>query len=111
MPITKGNQMPDEAKKNINEKVLFGVGPSSDGLGPVMIVGIPKDAWDYMSDGKTHQMDLTKIGLPIRLMLFGCKDHAEGMKFLEGQARDAGAPYRDQRRTDVSFDANTKVKT
>ena len=73
-----------------------------DGV-PALILGIPRGAWQYMRHGKTHTFDLTKAGLPIKLVLFGGKDHAEVMAVLNKAMADSKTPYIDERRTDFSI--------
>lgn len=57
------------------EKVVFAVSPrghvdDDDGTFDVLL-GVPLAAWEYMKDGKTHIFDLTKLGLPVRILLYG----------------------------------------
>lgn len=89
---------------NIEEKMVFGVSPEGQGDGvPLVLLGIPAGAWEYMREGKTHTFDLTKIGLPIKIMLYGAADHAAAMKLIEGHLTDKGMPYVDARREDFSI--------
>lgn len=71
---------------------------------PLLILGIPTQAWDYMKDGKTHHFDLTKIGLPVKLMLFGAENHDAAMKVLAAGAAANNEAYLDERRRDFSID-------
>jgi hypothetical protein len=85
-------------------KMVFGVSPDGQGDGvPVVLLGIPTGAWEYMRDGKTHSFDLTKIGVPIKILLYGAKDHSAAMKMVEGHMSDRGLPYRDARREDFAI--------
>lgn len=80
-----------EQKVNIEEKTVFCIAPNGTGDGvPLVMLGVPAGAWEYMKDGKTHNFDFTKVGLPIKLMLFGAKDHAEAMGYIEQMAKNAG---------------------
>lgn len=89
---------------NIEEKMVFGVSPEGQGDGvPLVLLGIPAGAWEYMREGKTHTFDLTKVGLPIKIMLYGAADHAAAMKLIEGHLTDKGMPYVDARREDFSI--------
>lgn len=89
---------------NIEEKMVFGVSPEGQGDGvPLVLLGIPAGAWEHMREGKTHTFDLTKIGLPIKIMLYGAADHAAAMKLIEGHLTDKGMPYVDARREDFSI--------
>lgn len=89
---------------DIENKMVFAVSPEGNGDGvPMLLLGIPAGAWEYMKDGKTHQFDLTKIGLPVRIMLYGAPDHSAAMKMVEGHLSDRGLPYLDARREDFSI--------
>jgi hypothetical protein len=70
---------------------------------PVIVLGVTREAWVYMKDGKTHTFDFTTAGLPMKLVMFGAKDHAEAMKFLEDSAKAANVPILDERRKDWSI--------
>lgn len=63
------------------EKMVFAV--STDGDEPLLLLGIPAASWEYMRDGKTHHFDLTKAGIPLKLLVFGGKDHAEMRALIE----------------------------
>jgi hypothetical protein len=90
--------------KTTDEKIVFAIAPSAADGGPsAIIVGIPAAAWDYMKDGKTHNFDLTSVGLQVRFMLFGAKDHSDAMKQLEQGAAHAGVVLDDRRRQDFSI--------
>ena len=54
------------------EKVVFAVSPRGEGFD--VLLGVALAAWEYMKDGHTHTFDLTKLGLPIRILLYGGPD-------------------------------------
>jgi hypothetical protein len=83
-------------------QVVFLKGKTPDGT-PMIVLGVTREAWVYMKDGKTHTFDLTKAGLPMRLVMFGAKDHAEAMKTIEAIAAKDGMPLLDERRKDFSI--------
>jgi hypothetical protein len=87
--------------KNIEEKIVFALSPSD--IGPILTLGIPKAAWEYMKDGKTHHFDLTSIGIPVKLLLFGAESHDAAMKVLTKAAADQGVPLLDERQRDFSI--------
>lgn len=58
------------------EKCIFALGVSPDGL-PMIILGVPKAAWEYMKSGKTHTFDFVQAGLPVRVMMFGAETQEE----------------------------------
>lgn len=86
----------------LNQKVVFAA--ASDAAGSlVMIVGIPEDAWEYMREGKTHTFDLTKSNIPVKMVMYGGKDHTDCMRKLEGDAASANVVLDDRRRDDFSI--------
>jgi hypothetical protein len=88
--------------RNIEEKMVFGLAPTASGK-PVLMLGVPQGAWEYMKDGKTHTFDLTSLGVPIMLMLYGAKDHAEAVKLIEDHCKQQNVPLLDERRKDWSI--------
>lgn len=56
--------------------VLFGVSDLPAGA-KLVLLGVPEAGWQWMKDGKTHTFDLTKLGIPVQIMLFGGKDQAD----------------------------------
>jgi hypothetical protein len=87
--------------KNIEQKIVFALSPSD--IGPILTLGIPKAAWEYMKDGQTHHFDLTSIGIPVKLMLFGGESHDAIMRTLEKAAAAQGAAVLDERQRDFSI--------
>lgn len=90
-------------RRDIEEKMVFGIAPTTDGKPPVITLGIPEGAWNHMKDGKTHTFDLTKVGFPVRLLVFGGKDHAAVLQSIESGMKAAGVPILDQRNKDFSI--------
>ena len=91
-------------RKNLDEKVVFGITPNPDAPGTATIlIGIPAAAWDYMKDGKTHHFDLTSVGVPIQITLYGAETHDAALKLIEEHNRRQGMPYLDERRRDFSM--------
>lgn len=89
---------------DIETKMVFGISPQGQGDGiPVVLLGIPKGAWEFMKDGKTHHFDLTRLGVPVKMMLYGAKDHTEAMRVIEQCAAAQGEPLLDDRRTDYGI--------
>ena len=88
-------------------KVLFAMSPAHtqpDGV-PVLVFVMPNKAWEYMKDGLGHDFDLTNVGIPLKILIGRCKDHADGMARLEqfngGELKRSG--FKDVRDVDVSF--------
>jgi len=79
--------------KKPDERIIFMLSPEGQGDGvPMLIIAIPKAAWEYMADTKTNTVDLTKAGLPIKVMIFGCDDRAHAMSIMEEWNAKAGLP-------------------
>jgi len=89
--------------KNIEEQMVFAVSPGSGDGVPVILLGIPEKAWEYMKDGKTHTFDLTRAGLEVKLVLFGAKDHDAAMKLITDGMAERGITVIDERRKDFSI--------
>ncbi len=89
--------------RDLEEKVVFGVSADAGDGVPLVVVGIPAGAWDYMRDGRTNHFDLTRIGLPIKLVLFGAADHATAKAAIEAGQAAAGEASLDLRREDFSI--------
>jgi len=85
----------------IDEKCVFCIANSA--VGPVLTIGVPQAAWEYMKDGKTHNFDLTSIGFPIKLILFGAESHDAAMRTLEQAAKQQGVAILDERRRDFDI--------
>lgn len=89
---------------DIEERPVFGYGPGADGS-TVLLLGIPRRAWETMQDGHAKDLDLTGIGLPVKLLIFGADDHASVMKVINASFAEAGVPVLDERRRDFSIKA------
>lgn len=70
------------------EKMVFAV--SKIGDEPSLLLGIPQAAWEYMKDGKTHHFDLTKAGIPLKLLVFGCEKRGDAVTIIEEHNRRQG---------------------
>lgn len=90
--------------QNIEQKIVFAISPQGQGDGvPLLLVGVPRDAWIHMKDGKTHHFDLSSVGIPIKMMLFGAKNHDEAMAVMNQAIAASGSAYLGERRTDFSI--------
>lgn len=87
----------------IEEKMVFGISPGTGDGVPCILLGIPAGAWEHMKDGKTHSFDMTKVGIPVKILLYGADNHTAAMKMIEGHMTDRGLPYLDARREDFSI--------
>ena len=82
------------------EQVVFAVSPRGDGCD--VLLGVPTAAWDHMKDGRTHTFDLTKLGLSIRIIMFGGKDQAQVRRWIDEHNRSLGI-VATRERTDEDF--------
>jgi hypothetical protein len=76
--------MPEE--KSRHHRIVFVI--SGPALGDAtdtttVIMGIPRDAWEYMKDGKTHHFDISRFGVPCKIVLFGGDTFESVVKDLE----------------------------
>lgn len=87
-----------------DQRVTVAIGePMQGAAGPkTLIVGMPFGAWRYMKDGKTHHFDLSALGIPLQVMIFGGKDGddvrrtlADANVFLASGTLDADGNLRD----------------
>lgn len=93
--------------RNVEQQIVFAIAPDQNGGPPTVILGVPRDAWIYMRDGKTHTFDLTKAtphAIPVKLVLFGGRNHDEIMRTLDAAAKSAGAAYIDARNRNFKID-------
>ena len=99
--------MVDEPKREqvpIDQRIMFAVCPDGQGDGvPMLLIGVPIGAWQYMRDGKTHNLDLTSIGIPLKLMMFGAKDHDTCKAVVEAHNKMIGNAALDMRNKDFSI--------
>lgn len=66
------------------EKVIFAVAPPAHANAPVTVVlGVPEGAWRYMNTGRTHTFDLTSLGLPIQIVMYGGQSHDHTMELIK----------------------------
>jgi len=93
------------------QKVLFAFAPAEsqpDGI-PTLVFLMTQKARDYMINGLSHDFDLTKIGIPLKVIIGPCHDHASGLAQLE---KANGGPlargFRDAR--GVSMEINPDAK-
>ena len=90
------------SKSDRDNKIAFAIAPIDNGVS-LLLVGVPQQAWDYMKEGKTHTIDLTTLGLPIKVALYGGESHKEVMVVLKDYAKNNEIPYLDERDKDFSI--------
>lgn len=96
--------------KTTEDKIVFAISPGSGDGVPVVIVGIPVGAWDYMREGKTNHFDLTKVGLKCKFVMFGAATHDAALRALQAGASARGQPLLDERRTDFSIQPHPAIE-
>lgn len=76
-----------------DQRVTVAIGEPLDGVQqvPTVILGMPQGAWDFMADGLTHTFDLTKVGVPVQVIIFRGKDGLD----VKGKLFDANAFLKD----------------
>lgn len=88
----------------IQQRLVFAISPGGTGDGvPLLLVGIPQGAFDYMRDGKTNTLDLTKLGVPLKLVVYGAESHAAAKKIIDDHNAAQGVPCLDLRRDNFSI--------
>lgn len=92
--------MSDDREK----RMVFALAPIPADNSTLIILGIPRAAWVHIKDGSTNNFDFAAAGLPVKLLVFGGKDHADVKKTIEESAFKAGAPaVLDETRRDWSI--------
>lgn len=86
----------DEAKAPATDegRVVFGFIPAdtqADGV-PILVLGLTDAARDDLARGMGQTLDLTSLGLPLKLVTVGGKDQATIRAALELLVKDSGAP-------------------
>ena len=70
------------------EQIVFAVAPRGEGFD--VLLGVPPPAWEYMKDGHTHTFDLTKLGLTIRIIMYGGPDQSTVRRWIDEHNRSIG---------------------
>lgn len=87
-----------------DHRVTVALGEPLEGVSdvPTVILGMPIGAWNFMKDGMTHTFDLTKVGVPVRIILFRGANGGDVRRkladvniFLKSGAIDAQGNLRD----------------
>lgn len=88
--------------RNIEQRPVFAVGNDEAGI-PVVVIGIPKECWEYMKDGKTTHFDLTRAGFPVKVMIFGADDHNSAVRMIQDGVAAGGGIVEDGRQKDFAM--------
>lgn len=90
---------------NRSEKMLFAFAPAhtNDSNVPVLTFLMPQAAWDYMHGGLCHEFDLTKLGIPIQVVIGRCRDHVDGLEILQTVNGGALRKHKDVRDVDLKL--------
>lgn len=72
------------APKGKEERVVFAVAPegTGDGTGPVVLLGVSNAANEFMQNGMAHNFDLSSLGVPVKLILFGAPTYDDVMSHM-----------------------------
>lgn len=101
-------------KPDKNRKVVLAKAEALPGDVPTILMGVPADAWDHMKNVKTHTFDLTKVGIPVKILMFGGADYASVIDLMDVVARTATGSPMEGRETalgdlpDLGIDEPTK---
>lgn len=82
------------------QKVVFALGQNPNGAYQVVLL-MPPEAWDYMATGLAHEFDLTKMGVPIQIIIGRCATQDEGKAMLGAIHASQGKPTKDVSHMDV----------
>jgi len=100
--------MTDTIDRSINSKPVFALGQLTDGTGAALMIGFPEAAIENMKKGIAPDLDLSKLGVPLKIMFFSGADHDACMKVLEQAAAAKGVPLLDERRKYFSINGEKK---
>lgn len=93
----------------VDKRMVFAVGDLGRNGEQALLLGIPAAVWDEIKGGAiSHDLDLTVLGIPLKLVLFGGADHSACLKVIEEAARKHGVPLLDERRKDFSIKGNKR---
>jgi len=88
---------------DINKKIVFGIGVSTGD--PTIVLLIPRAAFEHMlATGEANDLDLRKIGLPIKIAVGSVENHAAGVSLLQKAAAEGGITINDMRKHDFKID-------
>lgn len=90
------------------EKMLFAISPDTEGGAPMLLIGIPRAAYEYIKDGKTSTFDLTKVGLPVKLVLYGAETHDAAKEMIKEYVSNRGQGLLDRSDEDFSVKVDDK---
>lgn len=90
---------------DIDKKIVFAVAPGATEKDPVTcLLGLPTAAWEYIKDGKTHTLDLTKVlGIPLQIILYGGATHEECLAVIHRHNSVNGIVSTDRRNEDFGI--------
>ena len=93
-----------------NEQVVFAIARGENDTVPTIFLGVSREAWVYMKEGRTHTFDLTRAGVPVKLVMFGAKDREEAKRILlTGAGNAPGEQIVDATDQDWSVKPQTKA--
>lgn len=81
--------MSDERK----ERMVFAVAMDADGAGCTIMIGITQACWAEMQADFCKDANFHPVGIPVKLIVYGCKDHDDAVRVLKESALAAGADF------------------
>lgn len=85
------------------KQVVIAASTGIDGV-PLVVLGMSKAGFEYSKIGNDcHQFDLTKVGIPVRLIMFTRETHDECRKHVENKLFANGHVVADVTRTDLKL--------
>jgi len=92
-----------------DEQVLFAFARACDTPDniPVLTFLISEAAWAYAKDGLGHDFDLTRVGIPVKVIIGRTKNNAAGLELLRAANR-IGEEVKDVRNVDLGFKDDDK---
>jgi len=85
------------------QRVVFAVSPELETNNVIILLQVPPGGWDYMKDGTCHTFDLTKMGLPVKILLAGCESREQAMQIVNDANAAKGVTTIQNPQTDYSI--------
>lgn len=73
-----------------DKKVIFALTQDTSGM-PVVMLGIPAGAWEHLKHGNTNHFDLSKAGVPVKIIMFGADNRKAILDIIETHNKSIGA--------------------
>lgn len=94
----------NHTKEELRERLIFAVGADEAQQCYTLMVGITQKCWEELqNENVSKNMDLTKAGIPLKLILFACDDQEHGMRVLKDACKASNIELDDQCGKDFSL--------